>query len=177
MHKNLNGILTALIQQKDPIPAGSMSLNLHLLMDKDCSQDPPKSRVFKLHKGRTTVIGRDSKSDVQLVDSNVSRAHAKVDVNEAGGAMVSDLSSANGTKVNGKVIKPHAALQAGDIVEFGKSCVATVGEVDDVKRLIDYMDKRERQKKRRSSKEGKDAVFADMSPGTVGRTLGIDKIM
>ena len=108
------------MSQKNPLKPKDMKLCVHLLQDNDCSSNTAKERIINLRNGRTTVIGRDGNSDVQLVDSNVSRAHAKIDIDKSGGAMISDLSSANGTKVNGRIIKPHAAIQAGDIIELGK---------------------------------------------------------
>ena len=68
-----------------------------------------------------TRIGRDSFNDVVFAsDLMVSRFHAEVVVNSAGGFDVIDLRSANGTFVNGQPVK-RQALQVGDLLTVGST--------------------------------------------------------
>lgn len=60
---------------------------------------PLKDRVFRLHAG-TTVIGRNE-GEVQIPDPRVSARHAQVEV-AGGDVRLRDLSSTNGTFVNGE---------------------------------------------------------------------------
>jgi phosphoserine phosphatase RsbU/P len=63
------------------------------------------------------LVGRGPYNHVVLDDTRISRQHAKVSP-EAGGHVVYDLNSANGTFVNDTAIKRHK-LQPNDIVRFG----------------------------------------------------------
>lgn len=58
-------------------------------------------KSYKLDKFRTLRIGRDPGNDIVLRDARVSRQHAQV-VYERGFFVIHDLSSANGTYVNGR---------------------------------------------------------------------------
>jgi hypothetical protein len=71
---------------------------------------------FDLRPG-SNVIGRGVDSDLQLLDQGVSRRH--VDVQYDGSrATIYDLSSTNGTTVNGHEIGSHV-LRHGDVVRVG----------------------------------------------------------
>ena len=57
--------------------------------------------------GERTVVGRGSRSGVQLDDSFISQAHAAVLQRERR-MLVEDLGSKNGTSVNGRTVStPH----------------------------------------------------------------------
>jgi len=62
-------------------------------------------------------IGRSSESDLQLLDLGVSRFHCVIE-SQAGGLVVTDLSSSNGTFVNGQRIK-REWVDRGDEIELG----------------------------------------------------------
>ncbi len=64
------------------------------------------------------IIGRDSSSDIQLSDSNISRSHAEIFFNADGRWFIRDLGSTNGTKINGRRIT-EAPLNHGDIITMG----------------------------------------------------------
>jgi FHA domain-containing protein len=65
------------------------------------------------------TIGRLADCQVVLSDPNVSRRHAEIRKgDEAGGHVVVDLGSTNGTKVNGTLIKNHR-LRDGDEITVG----------------------------------------------------------
>ena len=81
-----------------------------------------KGTEFSLTKERMS-IGRASsnkKWDIDLVDKAVSRPHAELE-KKNNQWVVTDLNSANGTKVNGARVKEPHILQDGDVVTFGET--------------------------------------------------------
>lgn len=74
----------------------------------------------------TQKIGRESSSEVQLFDSEASRAHAEVRVAVDGKCELIDLGSSNGTRVNGSKVSRHA-LSSGDRIEIGTSLLIFTG--------------------------------------------------
>jgi len=67
-----------------------------------------------------TVVGRSRDCDVVLDDPDVSRRHARIAQDAAGGWVVEDLGSTNGVAVNGVRITGSGTLAGGDQVTFGK---------------------------------------------------------
>jgi pSer/pThr/pTyr-binding forkhead associated (FHA) protein len=65
-------------------------------------------------------IGRGPEATIQLLDPQVSRAHASV-VPDRTGAVVSDLGSSNGTFVNGHQLFGPARLEPGDHLLVGST--------------------------------------------------------
>ncbi len=63
------------------------------------------------------TLGRDSSNTVQLHDTEISRRHAEFRREGTTGTLV-DLSSSNGTYVNGRKV-PQALLASGDQVQLG----------------------------------------------------------
>lgn len=66
----------------------------------------------------TMVVGRVPEVDLQVEDDSVSRKHAELEV-KGREVVLRDLSSANGTTVNGVPITTDTALTVGDIIQFG----------------------------------------------------------
>jgi hypothetical protein len=71
---------------------------------------PPGPGVF--------TIGRDAACDLVLSDMTVSRTHAGLRL-EAGGWLLSDAGSTNGTRLNGWRVTSPVPVRAGDQVTFG----------------------------------------------------------
>ena len=72
-------------------------------------------------KPPTVTLGRDPESnDIALHNQTVSRNHVRFDWSK-GKWHITDLGSGNGTRINGKEIKPNAetALESKDEVQFG----------------------------------------------------------
>jgi pSer/pThr/pTyr-binding forkhead associated (FHA) protein len=68
-----------------------------------------------------TLIGRNPKTDITLLDENISREHAIVLLDEETRAYtIEDLQSSNGTKVNGKRIRSADLIDA-DEIEIGNT--------------------------------------------------------
>src|SRR5262249_12574396 len=65
------------------------------------------------------VIGRSSKSDVQIDQESVSRNHAKI-INTGKSIILRDLGSTNGTYVNDQLIDEYV-LRDGDFVKIGRT--------------------------------------------------------
>ncbi|NNF44807.1 MAG: FHA domain-containing protein [Phycisphaerales bacterium] len=68
------------------------------------------------------VVGRDEKCAVQLVDPKVSRRHFDVRFElRAGGFVLRDLESVNGTFVDGAKVTEPVTLADGALIELGHS--------------------------------------------------------
>ena len=65
----------------------------------------------------TVVIGRGTENDIVLADPSVSTSHGRL-VFKTDRVFVEDLDSANGTRLNGKVVK-SAELHDGDRLVLG----------------------------------------------------------
>ena len=77
-----------------------------------------------------TSLGRIKENDIILHDDAVSRHHAEIEFNLQNGTLViRDLSSTNGTFVNGRRIDRSFQLEHGDQVRIGK-CLITAKLVE-----------------------------------------------
>lgn len=78
----------------------------------------PKIGTRFLLTGATQRIGRDSRCDIHLDDTETSRKHAQIDLvdNEY---VINDLKSSNGTLVNGHLVDSKK-LRDGDRIQIGK---------------------------------------------------------
>jgi S-DNA-T family DNA segregation ATPase FtsK/SpoIIIE len=101
-----------------PLPPGRSGMELAVV------GGPLAGRWYPL-AGEAVVIGRDATADVTLVDSAVSRHHARLRPAQPGeegpGWYLEDLGSANGTWVEGQRIDGPAALPPGRAIEIGSS--------------------------------------------------------
>jgi hypothetical protein len=79
---------------------------------------PPLSLQFPRGGGDQFSIGRDASCDLAIADMTVSRRHATLERTEDGW-LISDLSSTNGTRVNGWRVRGKVPIKAGDLVSFG----------------------------------------------------------
>lgn len=75
-------------------------------------------RVIRLIKNEQMVMGRSRDCDIYMECGNISRNHARFDLDEKGNTTLVDLNSTNGTMVNGKKIKSEL-LQDGDRLCLG----------------------------------------------------------
>ena len=85
-------------------------VNAYLLVLEGAS-----STVVNLSLDGDVVIGRGEGAQVRLLDSSISRAHARISMS-SGRAEIADLGSQNGTKVNGERIVGSRPLLSGDVV-------------------------------------------------------------
>lgn len=75
-------------------------------------------RKYNLER-QSVLIGRSSKTDVQIDQESVSRNHAKIIISSTS-IILRDLGSTNGTYVNDKLINEHV-LRDGDLVKIGRT--------------------------------------------------------
>jgi Domain of unknown function (DUF1707)/Inner membrane component of T3SS, cytoplasmic domain len=83
-------------------------------------RQPPPPPALMLPSGTQVsfTIGRDASCDLVLFDMTVSRTHAGLR-REAGGWLLCDAGSTNGTRLNGWRVTEPVPVQAGDHVTFG----------------------------------------------------------
>ena len=86
---------------------------------------PDAEAVFAL-TASVVVVGRHSANAVQLTDDRVSRRHLELRATAAGGYRLHDLSSGNGTAVNGRPVAA-ADLGPGDRIEVGNTVLVYDG--------------------------------------------------
>ncbi len=80
---------------------------------------PTPGKVFELDKSEI-YLGRDVSNDIVVNDSEVSRKHARM-IMQAGGYILEDLGSTNGTFVGGqRLMGPHG-LRPGEVVMLGEN--------------------------------------------------------
>jgi pSer/pThr/pTyr-binding forkhead associated (FHA) protein len=82
-------------------------------------RDPQRDEIcdFVLREGATATIGRSSNNDIQIAEQHVSRQHAVISYRD-GVFFVTDLSSSNGTFVNGERVTEPFPLFAGDQIRL-----------------------------------------------------------
>lgn len=66
---------------------------------------------------RSLLVGRDATCDIIVADRQVSRYHARFNMSHER-IILEDLSSKNGTHVNGERIQDNIALQDGDVIQI-----------------------------------------------------------
>jgi hypothetical protein len=79
---------------------------------------PPSPLPFPRTNEGFYTIGRDPRNDMSIEDMSVSRIHARLERSPSGW-LLKDLSSTNGTRVNGWRVRGQVAVRAGDVVRFG----------------------------------------------------------
>jgi hypothetical protein len=79
---------------------------------------PPSPLEFPRRADGSFSIGRSGECDLTIADMTVSRAHATLE-RTADGWLLTDLSSTNGTRVNGWRVRGRVPVKAGDVVSFG----------------------------------------------------------
>ena len=77
--------------------------------------------MFKLPGGEAT-IGRGKRSEIELFDEGVSRAHARI-LSAGDAVWVEDLGSRNGTFVNGDRVERKVKLADGDKIQVGRTTI------------------------------------------------------
>ena len=95
-------------------------------------------RTYQLGPGRL-LVGRARDSDIALDDEGVSRRHALFVCTPDGKVTVEDLSSTNGTSVDGDLIDVHE-LQGGEQLQFGSTTVFKFELRDTIEeRFVSYL--------------------------------------
>lgn len=96
----------------NPFIGNRMTIEL-LIANKNAS-------LRKIRLNRSSVIGRSSDCDLQIASNEVSRHHCQIEIKPKR-VTITDLDSANGTKINGKRIKSGEAvlLKEGAVLRIG----------------------------------------------------------
>ena len=79
---------------------------------------PAELKGVRVPLDTVVTIGRSPEADITIADSFVSNRHARV-TPSAGGPIVEDLDSTNGTVVNGARISAPTTLRKGDALSLG----------------------------------------------------------
>jgi len=80
----------------------------------------PDGRVGDFDLAEKNTLGRHANNTLRLVDREVSKEHASIERMPAGGFLLRDLGSSNGTFVNGRRVK-ELNLREGDEISLGNS--------------------------------------------------------
>jgi pSer/pThr/pTyr-binding forkhead associated (FHA) protein len=82
---------------------------------------PNPGKIFLL-EGSELIVGRDATCNIVIVDSEISRRHARI---TAQGSMLllEDLGSTNGTFINGQRLTGSYQLKGGEMISFGENVV------------------------------------------------------
>jgi len=99
------------------------------LREDHAARGVPPRRALLLAEGKRMVVpnagaivGRSRECDVVLGDPNISRQHAELRPDGAGGWTVADLGSTNGVRINGRPVSgPHVPtpVRSGDRIDLG----------------------------------------------------------
>ena len=100
----------------------------HLLVVR--GRMPMLGCVHSLSAGIPTVIGRDRECDLTLQDPLVSGTHVRISPQHAGGFVLTDLQSTNGTLVDGKRATGSWSLRDGEKLYLGET-VLLFSEADE----------------------------------------------
>lgn len=84
----------------------------------DAALRPPAPLEFPRGAGDVFSIGRNGSCDLAIADLTVSRVHARLE-RTPDGWLLTDLSSTNGTRVNGWRVRGQVRVRPGDVVSFG----------------------------------------------------------
>jgi serine/threonine protein kinase len=117
-HTQPSSVMTAIVPPGGPA-AADVTLRQTQKPSLRVLNGPMAGQVFLIGAG--LALGNNkAKNDIALDDSYASRAHAHVD-RQGYAITITDLGSANGTKVNGKRLTPHTVitLTLGDKIEIG----------------------------------------------------------
>jgi pSer/pThr/pTyr-binding forkhead associated (FHA) protein len=101
------------------------SLSIRLVM----RSGPTPGQVYELVKDEVT-LGRGTTNDIIIIDSEVSRKHARFFL-QSGGYVIEDVGSTNGTYVDGqRLIGPHL-IRPGEMIFLGEKISLEVEAIYD----------------------------------------------
>lgn len=95
----------------------------------------PDSTIIEFPlKAEQNLIGRSSRCDVRIKHPGISSEHAVIR-QLPGSAILEDLGSTNGTRVNGKRVEVHT-LRHGDQIGVGRESLMYFAELDEASRFV-----------------------------------------
>lgn len=108
--------IVATLYFKEPVIYSGASI----LIGDENAKASGEPGVLQLQEGRSLRAGRAKSNDLVVQNRNVSRFHAVFSASSSG-VVLSDLSSLNGTFVNGTRISTPVDLSTGDVITIGDS--------------------------------------------------------
>jgi len=78
----------------------------------------PHTSMVVLTRGRSATIGRSAKRDIALPNRYISRHHMTIGWPEQGPITIEDLSSLNGSRLNGEKILGITECRVGDLIQL-----------------------------------------------------------
>ena len=85
-------------------------------------------RKFSVGEGGLR-LGRSSSNDIHMSDGELSRNHCLFEPVGENGVRLTDLASANGTILNGKMLGGDPVdIKPGDVIEVGSTVIRVVGD-------------------------------------------------
>jgi len=114
------GVLRISLEADERVSTGTVQINSSSVESSVSWQGVIEidGRHHQLSSART-VIGRGSDADLTIADAGSSRRHAEV-LWDGERAMLRDLGSTNGTKINGEKVR-EAALSPGTVFTIGRT--------------------------------------------------------
>jgi pSer/pThr/pTyr-binding forkhead associated (FHA) protein len=99
------------------------AMSLWLVRVRHAWQQPRLARLsLPRDRDRAYWLGRNPWSDLVISNRTVSRCHARLNFGPDGW-ILTDLSSTNGTRVNGWIVTRPQVVRPGDRVSFGSQTV------------------------------------------------------
>jgi len=127
-------------------------------------QGADQGKRFEL-KSSPVALGRESSNAIRLHDTEVSRRHAEIRLDDQRYRIV-DLGSANGTFVNGHLVD-QAPLRTGDRLQLGQTVMlyneGTLGAARDLTSRVDLLSQ--------SSPDDRSAILRSIPAGEGSRVL------
>lgn len=111
-----------------PATAGAPDIDMSVMPEAPgywlvMRRGPLLNQLFRLERA-VVSIGRDLANDLVIRDSQVSRYHTRLTLQDQD-YCAEDLDSSNGTRINGAQISGRVALNDGDFIALGDSIVLT----------------------------------------------------
>jgi hypothetical protein len=126
----LDRLLADLPRRRAPLAGlvtglGNQAERVRRALDRLAAQKRPERRrpaalSFPPGAARWYTIGRQAECDLLIADATVSRRHARLE-RAAGGWLLTDLGSTNGTRLNGWRVREPVPVRPGDRVAFGSA--------------------------------------------------------
>lgn len=106
-------------------------------------------------------IGRSPDNDIVISDSSVSRKHLEIIKTDSGGYFLKDLSSRNGTYVNGQRVK-ETELQNIDIIRIGNTTLPWLNYFKDINDYDSFSDTEDLQEEKHKKKKKRNFNFRNV---------------
>src|SRR3954451_19678553 len=122
----LGGGATTIVRLMTNVRSKTVVTVISKISERPVGKDACLVVIYGLELGRkfnlespNVIIGRSSKSEIQIDQESVSRNHAKI-INTGKSIILRDLGSTNGTYVNDQLIDEYV-LRDGDFIKIGRT--------------------------------------------------------